>query len=226
MNPVKATTRLLFVAALLAGTLQAQPIDREMYAKVAGMNNKRNCPRHELAWTVNMLSYKSGYLHFDLTLKELFAEGRDSADLRRYFADRLRYRLEPVEFNYLYEKLGDIKGGFVYDITIDSSDARLTLHYSPSEARQIWADRTKPEYKNGKKWQGRENIRYINNSNNRNIWLFLNHQIHRVNLRLQTVRLRRIFGLDCLLLCHLSFGASHQYHRQDHKQPQDDGSRF
>ena len=169
MNPVKATTCLLFVAALLAGTLQAQPIDREMYAKVAGMNNKRNCPRHELTWTVNKLSYKSGYLHFDLTLRKLFAEGRDSADLRRYFADRLRYRLEPVEFNYLYEKLGDIKGGFVYDITIDSSDARLTLRYSPSEARQIWADRTKPDYKNSKKWQGRENIRYINNSNNRNM---------------------------------------------------------
>ena len=139
--------------------MNAQPIDREMYAKVVGMNTKHNCPYPAEGWVVNQLRYNAGYLYFDIILRDGFVHGRDSAELRQYFADRLRYRLEPVEFNYLYEKLGDIKGGFVYNIILDSAQNRLALKFSPAEARQIWADRTKPEYKDNKRWAAR-NILY------------------------------------------------------------------
>ena len=140
-------------------SMNAQPIDREMYAKVVGMNTKHNCPYPAEGWVVNQLRYNAGYLYFDIILRDGFVHGRDSAELRQYFADRLRYRLEPVEFNYLYEKLGDIKGGFVYNIILDSAQNRLALKFSPAEARQIWADRTKPEYKDNKRWAAR-NILY------------------------------------------------------------------
>ena len=157
---VRGGLALWFVLSILfVNSVEAQPIDREMYAKVVGMNTKRNCPYHAEGWVVNKLRYSAGYLHFDITLRDGFLHGRDSAELRQYFADRLRYRLEPVEFNYLYEKLGDIKGGFVYNITLDSAQNRLTLKFSPAEARQIWADRTKPEYKDNKRWAAR-NILY------------------------------------------------------------------
>lgn len=149
----------LVLSVLFVNSVDAQPIDREMYAKVVGMNTKRNCPYYAEGWVVNKLRYSPGYLHFDITLRDGFVHGRDSAELRQYFADRLRYRLEPVEFNYLYEKLGDIKGGFVYNIILDSAQNRLTLKFSPAEARQIWADRTKPEYKDNKRWAAR-NILY------------------------------------------------------------------
>ncbi|MBQ1780281.1 MAG: hypothetical protein II001_02485, partial [Bacteroidales bacterium] len=149
----------LVLSVLFVNSVDAQPIDREMYAKVVGMNTKRNCPYYAEGWVVNKLRYSPGYLHFDITLRDGFVHGRDSAELRQYFADRLRYRLEPVEFNYLYEKLGDIKGGFVYDIILDSAQHRLTLTFPPAEVRQIWSDRTKPEYKDNKRWAAR-NILY------------------------------------------------------------------
>lgn len=149
----------LMLCLVFVSSLEAQPIDREMYAKVVGMNTKRNCPYYAEGWVVNKLRYSPGYLHFDITLRDGFVHGRDSAELRQYFADRLRYRLEPVEFNYLYEKLGDIKGGFVYDIILDSAQHRLTLTFPPAEVRQIWSDRTKPEYKDNKRWAAR-NILY------------------------------------------------------------------
>lgn len=149
----------LMLSIVLVGSVEAQPIDREMYAKVVGMNNKRNCPYQAEGWVVNKLRYNAGYLYYDITLRDGFVHGRDSSVLRQYFADRLRYRLEPVEFNYLYEKLGDIKGGFVYNIILDSAQNRLTLKYPPAEVRQIWADRSKPEYKDNKRWAAR-NILY------------------------------------------------------------------
>ena len=148
----------LLLFFLSAGSLDAQPIDREMYAKVVGMNTKRNCPYLAEGWVVYKLRYSSGYLYFDITLRDGFVHGRDSAELRQYFADRLRYRLEPVEFNYLYEKLGDIKGGFVYNIILDSAQNRLVLKFPPDEVRQIWADRSKPEYKDSKRWAARNRL--------------------------------------------------------------------
>ena len=99
-----------------------------------------------------------GYLHFDITLQENFIPGNDSAQLRQYLADRIRYRLEPDEFNYLLQKLGDINGGFVYDIVTDSTQTKLTLKYPPAEARQIWADRSKPAYKDNKRWKARNRL--------------------------------------------------------------------
>ena len=148
----------IFLILMAAGTLCAQPIDREMYAKVVGMNTKRNCPFYEEGWVVNKLRYTPGYLHFDITLQENFIPGNDSAQLRQYLADRIRYRLEPDEFNYLLQKLGDINGGFVYDIVTDSTQTKLTLKYPPAEARQIWADRTKPAYKDNKRWKARNRL--------------------------------------------------------------------
>ena len=155
-------TRLLlwgvFLTLMAAGKLYAQPIDREMYAKVVGMNTKHNCPFYEEGWVVNKLRYTPGYLHFDITLRENFIPGNDSAQLRQYLADRIRYRMEPDEFNYLLQKLGDINGGFVYDIITDSSQTKLTLKYPPAEARQIWADRSKPAYKDNKRWKARSRL--------------------------------------------------------------------
>lgn len=148
----------IFLILMAAGTLCAQPIDREMYAKVVGMNTKRNCPFYEEGWVVNKLRYTPGYLHFDITLQENFIPGNDSAQLRQYLADRIRYRLEPDEFNYLLQKLGDINGGFVYDIVTDSTQTKLTLKYPPAEARQIWADRSKPAYKDNKRWKARNRL--------------------------------------------------------------------
>ncbi len=145
----------LVLSIVFVNSVEAQPIDREMYAKVVGMNTKRNCPYHAEGWVVNKLRYNAGYLYFDITLRDGFVHGRDSMELRQYFADRLRYRLEPVEFNYLYEKLGDIKGGFVYNIILDSAQNRLTLKFPPAEVRQIWADRSKPAYKDNKRWAAR-----------------------------------------------------------------------
>ena len=148
----------IFLILMAAGTLCAQPIDREMYAKVVGMNTKRNCPFYEEGWVVNKLRYTPGYLHFDITLQENFIPGNDSAQLRQYLADRIRYRLEPDEFNYLLQKLGDINGGFVYDIVTDSTQTKLTLKYPPAEARQIWVDRSKPAYKDNKRWKARNRL--------------------------------------------------------------------
>ena len=82
----------IFLILTAAGTLCAQPIDREMYAKVVGMNTKRNCPYYEEGWVVNKLRYTPGYLHFDITLQENFIPGNDSAQLRQYLADHIRYR--------------------------------------------------------------------------------------------------------------------------------------
>ena len=148
----------VFLMLMAVEGLYAQPIDREMYAKVVGMNTKRNCPFYEEGWVVNKLRYTPGYLHFDITLRENFIPGNDSAQLRQYLADRIRYRLEPTEFNYLLQKLGDINGGFVYDIVTDSSKTRLTLKYPPAEARKIWSDRSNPAYKDNARWAARNSL--------------------------------------------------------------------
>ena len=108
---------------------------------------------------VNKLTYQPGYLIFHITLNDNFLTGCDSLELRAYFADRIRYRKEAVVYNYLLEKLGDIKGGFVYNVVKPGSKSVLSIKYSPAEARQIWADRTKPAYKNSKKWMKRQYFR-------------------------------------------------------------------
>ncbi len=150
---------LAFIVSSLTLSVQAQPIDREMFAKVVGMNHKKNCPYNEGWWMVNKLTYQPGYLIFHITLNDNFLTGCDSLELRAYFADRIRYRKEAVVYNYLLEKLGDIKGGFVYNVVKPGSKSVLSIKYSPAEARQIWADRTKHAYKNSKKWMKRQYFR-------------------------------------------------------------------
>lgn len=152
-NIIRHTLILLFV--FLAGVATAQPIDKEMYIKVVGMNMKRNCPFEEDGLVVNALSYKAGYLHFAIEMEDDYMFGRDTAELKEFFADRLRYQLEPKEFQYLYEKLGDIHGGFIYDITLDSSRRSFSLKYTPEETRKIWADRKRPEYQLSDQWRAR-----------------------------------------------------------------------
>lgn len=146
---------IVFLFVLLSGTVHAQPIDKEMYAKVVGMNQKRNCPFEEEGLVVKNLSYKAGYLHFTIDMEDVRMFGRDTAELKEFCADRLRYRLEPAEFQYLYEKLNDIRGGFVYDFTLDSSRCQFSLRYTPEETRKILADRKKPEYQNSEQWEAR-----------------------------------------------------------------------
>ena len=152
-NIIRNTLFLLFL--FLAGIAMAQPIDKEMYIKVVGMNMKKNCPFEEDGLVVNALSYKSGYLHFAIEMEDDYMFGRDTAALKKFFADRLRYQLEPKEFQYLYEKLGDIHGGFIYDITLDSSRRSFSLKYTPEETRKIWADRKRPEYQLSDQWRAR-----------------------------------------------------------------------
>lgn len=149
---------ILCVAAalgLLLGNLHAQPIDREMFAKVTGMNSKRNCPMWVDHVTVEKLTYSSGVLHFHITAEEDVLMGLSPAELKEFCADRLRYRLEHTYFNYLYSHLGDINGGVAYDVSIKGTDSAFTIRYSPQEMRQIWADRSKPAYKDGERWNAR-----------------------------------------------------------------------
>lgn len=149
--------KILVPVLLLAivGAVSAQPIDKEMYAKVVGMNQKRNCPFEEEGLVVKSLSYKAGYLHFTIDMEDVRMFGRDTAELKEFCADRLRYRQEPAEFQYLYEKLNDIRGGFVYDFTLDSSRRQFSLRYTPEETQKILSDRKKPEYQNGEQWQAK-----------------------------------------------------------------------
>ena len=136
---------LLFLLTLvLAGGLHAQPIDREMFAKVVGMNSKRNCPRWVDGVTVEKITYSPGVLHYHITVQEEGLMGLGTPELKQLCADRLRYRLEQTYFNYLYSHLGDINGGVAYDVKVKETDSAFTIRYSPQEMRQIWADRSKP----------------------------------------------------------------------------------
>jgi len=148
-------TCLVAVLVLLQGNLHAQPIDREMFAKVTGMNSKRNCPMWVDRVTVEKLTYSNGVLHFHITAEEDVLMGMDVSELKKLCADRLRYRLEHTYFNYLYSHLGDINGGVSYDVKIKETDSTFTIRYSPQEMHQIWADRSKPAYKNGDRWDAR-----------------------------------------------------------------------
>ena len=147
---------LLFLLTLvLAVGLHAQPIDREMFAKVVGMNSKRNCPMWVDGVTVEKLTYSPGVLHFHITVQEEGLMGLGIPELKQLCANRLRYRLEQTYFNYLYSHLGDINGGIAYDVKIKETDSAFTIRYSPQEMRQIWADRSKPAYKDSKQWKAR-----------------------------------------------------------------------
>lgn len=146
---------LMIVGLLWCGALVAQPIDREMYANVVRSNSKHNCPFFEEGVNIEKLSYTPGRLHFHITAKEQVLMGLGIPELKKFYADRLRYRLEHEYFNYLYSHLGDINGGLSYHFTLADSDSSFTIAYSPQEVRQIWSDRSKPAYKNAKRWKAR-----------------------------------------------------------------------
>lgn len=147
--------------------MHAQPIDREMFAKVVGMNSKRNCPMWVDGVTVEKLTYSPGILHFHITAEEDVLMDMSTSELKELCADRLRYRLEHTYFNYLYSHLGDINGGVAYDVTIKGTDSAFTIRYTPQEIRQIWADRTKPAYKDGDRWDARLTLQIDLYSSNR-----------------------------------------------------------
>lgn len=147
--------------------MHAQPIDREMFAKVVGMNSKRNCPMWVDGVTVEKLTYSPGILHFHITAEEDVLMDMSTSELKELCADRLRYRLEHTYFNYLYSHLGDINGGVAYDVTIKGTDSAFTIRYTPQEMRQIWADRTKPAYKDGDRWDARLTLQIDLYSTNR-----------------------------------------------------------
>jgi len=158
---------VVFLSGLLAGGLRAQPIDREMFAKVVGMNSKRNCPMWVDGVTVEKLTYSPGVLHFHITAEEDVLMGMGISELKELCADRLRYRLEHTYFNYLYSHLGDINGGVAYDVKIKETDSTFTIRYTPQEMRHIWADRSKPAYKDGEKWGARLSLQIDVYSSNR-----------------------------------------------------------
>lgn len=156
---MKRLPLLFLLTLMLAGGLHAQPIDREMFAKVVGMNSKRNCPMRGDGVTIEKLTYSPGVLHFHITADEDVLMGMSATELKELCADRLRYRQEHTYFNYLYSHLGDINGGVAYDVKIKESDSAFTIRYSPQEMRQIWADRSKPAYQNGERWGARLALR-------------------------------------------------------------------
>ncbi|MBR3551574.1 MAG: hypothetical protein IKO09_06245, partial [Bacteroidales bacterium] len=167
MKRILILCAVVFMSGLLAGALHAQPIDREMFAKVVGMNSKRNCPMWVDGVTVEKLTYSPGILHFHITAEEDVLMDMSTSELKELCADRLRYRLEHTYFNYLYSHLGDINGGVAYDVTIKGTDSAFTIRYTPQEIRQIWADRTKPAYKDGDRWDARLTLQIDIYSSNR-----------------------------------------------------------
>lgn len=167
MKRILILCAVVFMSELLAGALHAQPIDREMFAKVVGMNSKRNCPMWVDGVTVEKLTYSPGILHFHITAEEDVLMDMSTSELKELCADRLRYRLEHTYFNYLYSHLGDINGGVAYDVTIKGTDSAFTIRYTPQEMRQIWADRSKPAYKDGDRWDARLTLQIDLYSSNR-----------------------------------------------------------
>ena len=158
-SPNRLSRFLLILFLVMVGMVGAQPIDREMFAKVVGMNSKRNCPMYVDGVTIDKLTYTPGYLHFHISATESDLAGLSVSELKAFCADRLRYRKEHTYFNYLYSHLGNINGGFCYDIKLVGTDSNFTIRYNPQEVRLIWADRTKPAYKDASKWMARNTIR-------------------------------------------------------------------
>jgi hypothetical protein len=148
---------IVFLLLGFAGTVGAQTIDKEEIAKMAKQNSAQ-CPYELDGLVVNKIFFDSNYLHYDFTMQDIYMLGRSIPELKDYFADLLRYRFEPKKEHDLYEKLTEIKGGLIYNMTLDSSRYNFTLQYTPDEYQQIWADRKKPEYQDSLKWLARHYI--------------------------------------------------------------------
>lgn len=147
-----------FLLLITAGTATAQSYDAETFAREVAQNSERNCPKSLNGVIVDSIFYHNDYLHFGVTMEDIFMFGRDTAELKTYFANLLRYRYDTPEFKELYVHLVELGGGLSYDMTLDSSRRYFVLQYSPEEIRQIWADRTKPEYQDSARWSARHDV--------------------------------------------------------------------
>ena len=147
-----------FLLLIAAGTATAQSYNAEKFAREVAQNSGQNCPKAVNGLVIDSLSYRADYLHFGITMEDIYMFGRDTAELKEYFANLLRYRYETQEFRDLYSHLVEIGGGMSYDMTLDSSRRFFVLRYPPEEIRQIWADRTKPEYQDSARWLARHDV--------------------------------------------------------------------
>jgi len=147
-----------FLLLIAAGTATAQSYNAEKFAREVARNSELNCPKSLNGVVVDSISYHNDYLHFGVTMEDLFMFGRDTAELKEYFANLLRYRYDTPEFRDLYAHLVEIGGGMSYDMTLDSSRRYFVLRYPPEEIRQIWADRTRPEYQDSVRWLARHSV--------------------------------------------------------------------
>jgi len=142
----------------IALSVNAQSLTQETYAILVKENSEQHCPYELDGVLVNKIYFDSGYLHFDMTMKDIYMFGRDTAELKTYFANLIRYRYEFSRHHDLFEKLVDIHGGLIYDMTLDSSRRSFSLQYTPEEYQQIWDDRKKPEYQDSTKWLARHDV--------------------------------------------------------------------
>lgn len=150
---------VLFCAfQLLFGTLFAQHSDKESFAKLVKNTSEKTCPLELEGCVVDSFFYQTDYLHEVITLMDDYLFDRNSEELKNYFADVFRYRFEIPACRSLYEKLLQLNGGFVIDITLDSTRRTFSLTYTPDELKQIWADREKPEYHDSTAWLARHGV--------------------------------------------------------------------
>lgn len=149
----------LFLILYLTVTphLNAQPITPELYSKMVSFSNKHDCPKTLVGLVINSVSYDTNYLSFDMTLEEDYRFGRTAEQIRTHFANLIRYRIT-TDFIHLYERLVDLKGGLIYDIVTDSTKTHYLFRYTPDEMKELWADRSRPEYQDSTKWCTRYEI--------------------------------------------------------------------
>lgn len=151
------TALFLVLYLMVTPFLNAQSITPELYANMVAFSNKHDCPKVMVGLVINSVSYDTNYLHFDMTLEEDYRFGRTAEQIRTHFANLIRYRII-TDFIHLYERLVDLKGGLIYDILTDSTKTHYLFQYDPDEMRELWADRSRPEFKDSTKWCTRYEI--------------------------------------------------------------------
>jgi hypothetical protein len=156
---VGALRGIFFVLLLLVTVaVEAQTLTKEGYAKDVTKVSKQICPLELQGCVVDSFFYQPNYLHEVLTMKDDYMFDRSNEELKQYFADVFRYRFEIHACKGLYEKLLKMDGGFVIDMTLDSSHRSFSIAYTPEEFKQIWADRKKPEYQDSLTWMARHDV--------------------------------------------------------------------
>jgi hypothetical protein len=143
---------------LIAVVVDAQTITKESFANEVTTASKQICPLELEGCIVDSFFYQSDYLHEVITLIDDYMFDRNIKEMKHYFADVFRYRLELSSLKDIYGKLLKMDGGFIIDITLDSSRRTFSLKYTPDEFKQIWADREKPEYRDSLTWLARHSV--------------------------------------------------------------------